>query len=550
MRLHPTWPQRLLPVITVIALVLAPALSLVIVPRGVDAEADDPIAAIAPADTWLYVSATTDRFSDQAVLADDLMDRAGLGATIDMTIAQDPGWDQWNTMLALLDPYIGGRVGIFADESALATAVETRVNAGTTPRNIEGVAFALETPSPGAVADQFAAVIADESTTITQTNLAGIPAYAFSETKPDGNDGFFFPLEDVVVVTFSEATSLRVIAAFYGDEASLADTDAYRGFADQQTGDPIATLFLNLAPAYRAIREDAASQPDVSPSDLAVIDQLLAIESAGPMLAMLWADPDGFRLRTVSRGTDGDQPATIGASMVPVDTALYLAGSTGTNALNLSSIFSSLDATAQQMSGGKQTLQDALGFDIRGGLLDHLSGQWAMGAKLQVFATPPLTMTLIAETDDPTVVAATIDQMSELVVADSGPSTRFSTRAVNGGTVYAAVSGSDPTATEWGVVDGRAFVTYGVPAETALQPPVSSLADAPRYRDAMSHFPENRTFEFYFDIQPLMTLLNMALASPSSSGGIPAPTLALDWLASANWQEGDLAINEVMIGIP
>ena len=542
--------------VTVIALVIATLLSTVILPRATHAAVDDPIAAAVPDTAWLLINVTTDLFGEQAVLADMLMDRAGIGASIDDAIARGPGWAQWDDVFSAARPFLGGEAAIFLDQSVIPAIVDASAGRSVPTRNLDGIGFILSSSEPAATADALAALIDDGSTTVAApVNLEGRFVYAITDSAPDGMNGFLVPLDEVVAITLSKATALSVIASAEGDEASLADSDAYARFTPNLPEQRLGMVYTNPEWILATMRDVLATQPDLTQQQRALAEQFLSASSPSPTVAVLWADPEGFRLRQVTDGSGTPKPPVTGAGSIPADTVLFAAGSALGASPALRALLPMLDAAAADPASGMGApLSSLLGFDIGEDLLYHLTGQWAVSGQLQLLANPPFTLSMTAETDDPVALAETMAKINNVLRQQGALDTTFRESVMQGGTIYSLAVDLDTeyqdVPIEWGVLNDRMVLTFGLLVDNVLKSPSSSLADALRYRAAMAHFPEDRTYESYLDIQPMIALANMAISSNAPAGTVAPPTLALSWIAAAAWQEGDLAINEVMIGIP
>ena len=657
--------------VTVIALVIATMLSTMILPRATRAAVDDPIAAAVPDTAWLLINVTTDLFGEQAMLADMLMDRAGIGASIDDAIARGPGWEQWNDVFSAARPFLGGEAAIFLDQSVIPAIVDASAGRPVPTRYLDGIGLILSASDPAATADALAALIDDGSTTAAApVNLEGRFVYAITDSAPDGMNGFLVPLDEVVAITLSEATALSVIASATGDEASLADSDAYARFTSVLPEQRLGMVYTNPEQILSMMRDVLAAQRDLTQQERALAEQFLFAAPPNPTVAVLWADPEGFRLRQVTNASRDPKPPVTDASSslapdavsaaaheltvtsydiyfdpkevsipadtdvkltlpnegaaphnfsidalnvsvnlsagvtaettvnaaagdyeyycnvpghkeagmvgtltavagdgtaapagsapaasAPADTVLFAAGSDLGASPALRALLPMLDVAASDPSSGMGApVSSLLGFDIGEDLLYHLTGQWAVAGRLQLLANPPFTLSMTAETDDPVALAETMAKVNNVLLQQGALDTTFRESVMQGGTIYSLAVDLDTeyqdVPIEWGVLNDRMVLTFGLLVDNVLKPPSSSLADAPRYQAAMAHFPEERTYESYLDIQPMIALANMAISSNVPAGTLAPPTLALSWIAAAAWQEDDLAINEVMIGIP
>src|SRR5687768_10001510 len=78
-------------------------------------------AELAPADAFAYSVMTLDNRSDQWLLSEELLRRAGFGEAIDQAITEEMTDENGNPLP--LDAFMGGEIGVVVDYSALDTAV-------------------------------------------------------------------------------------------------------------------------------------------------------------------------------------------------------------------------------------------------------------------------------------------------------------------------------------------------------------------------------------------------------------------------------------------
>lgn len=171
-------------------------------------------AELAPADAFAYSVMTLDNKSDQWLLSDELLRRAGFGEAIDQALSEE--LTDENGRPLPLDAFMGGEIGVVVDDSALDTAVEESLSSG----ELGMMTGELDSVDEDSDANELQGVAAILDARAPDTAWTGISQSAMKENSEtseyNGTEIIFSPPAD------DEDTGMA--AARVGDHILLAST--------------------------------------------------------------------------------------------------------------------------------------------------------------------------------------------------------------------------------------------------------------------------------------------------------------------------------------
>lgn len=489
-------------------------------------------AELAPADAVAYAVITLDNNSDQWLLSDELLDRAGFGEAIDKAVIEEMTDEDGNPLP--LDAFLGGEVAVIVSNVALDNAAEDSL--GTSDMDAMMVEMGLATPEAGADISEGEGVAAVLDARAPDTAWSGIRQSAIEGTSEE---------------TVYEGVTIT----------STAPTDDSDGMAAARVGDHIliATVPEDLFPLIDTAN---GTTPDITtvpafataqgalPAEIMAFTFLNSLADAevdlGPMAAMsgaflpdsytaatMAADTAGFRLESVVIPGD-DAPEALAAPFVselvqqaPGRAMVFASasdlGATGVlDAIGAAAISLALGMGGPGMEGESTPTSAAspeeviaqqyesaaalLGVNLQSDLFRQFVGEY--GGWLESDATGTnvngLFASRVANSD---TVTNAIMQLSFLLQGAAGGDTGLSTRSVGDGQVYVLELDDEAGSTlEFGVVGGQFVIGSGA-AIDRLESGEGSLADNAQYQAVMSNLPAEGNGYLYIDLIQALPLL-------------------------------------------
>lgn len=496
-------------------------------------------AELAPADAFAYSVVTLDNRSEQWLLSDALLRRAGFGEALDQAITEELTDENGNPLP--LDAFMGGEIGIVIDDSTLDMVAAESLSAGElgmmtgdvmtsddqARNDLQGVAAVLDARAP-------------------DTAWAGIRQSAMEDntqqSEYEGTTILFNPPDD--------ADDTGMAAARLGDHILLASTpedlfpliDTANGKNEDITTlpqfatavDALPTEFMSFTLVNGGVAEDVDLGPFASSFSGLINDSFTGITVS--------ADQPGFRFESVTiPGEDALPPAAAAydstlAAVAPEDALVFLSspdlGASGyLDALGAALLGIAFGMGNPELTGGTpepdadpqaaiaevyENAAGILGVNLQTDLFQQFAGEYggwmtadaAMESGSGVFAS---------QVSDPDTVSNTLMQLSFLIQGAMGGESALQTRAVGSGSVYSMDTG-DGVAIEFGVVGDMFVLGTGDAVERFAGADTTSLGGSTLYQSVMSTLPEETNSIFFLDLEQAIPLAETASESSDEFG--------------------------------
>lgn len=497
-------------------------------------------AELAPADAFAYSVMTLDNRSEQWLLSEELLRRAGFGEAIDQAISEE--LTDENGQPLPLDAFMGGEIGVVVDDSALDTAVSESLSSDElgmmtgdmgssndegSANELQGIAAILDARAPDTAWTGISQSAMEDNAEETDYNGTTI---IFSEPSDEEDSG--------------------MAAARVGDHILLASTpedlhpliDTANGENDNITSVPQFATALDALPtdfmSFTLVNNGVASDVDLGPFESS-FSGLVNDSFTGITLA---ADQPGFRFESVTVPGEDALPAIPAAydssleAIAPEDALVFLSapdlGASGVldalGAALLGVAFgmgnpeltgATPEADADPQAAIAQQYKDAegiLGVNLQTDLFQQFAGEYgawisadpAMQSGSGVFAS---------QVSDPETVSNTLMQLSFLIQGAMGGESALATRPVGEGSVYSMDLG-DGTAFEFGVVGDMFVLGTGDAVERFAGSDTAALSGDTLYQDVMGTLPEDTNSIFFIDLEQAIPLAETASESSESFG--------------------------------
>ncbi len=499
-------------------------------------------AELAPADAFAYSVMTLDNKSDQWLLSEELLRRAGFGEAIDQAVSEELTDENGNPLP--LDAFMGGEIGVVVDDSALDTAVEQSLNSDE---------LGMMTGDMGSSEDDSAAndlqgIAAILDARAPDTAWTGISQSAME----DNSESTDYNGTEIIFSPPSGEDDTGMAAARVGDHILLASTpedlhpliDTANGNNDNITSVPQFATAIDALPtefmSFTIVNNGVASDVDLGPFESSfsslVNDSFTAVTLA--------ADQPGFRFESVTiPGEDAlpPIPAAYDSSLeaiAPEDALVFFSGPDlgesgildALGAALLGIAFGAGDPMAGMTEGTPEAPADPeaaiakqyedaagiLGVNLQTDLFQQFAGEY--GAWLTADAAMESGSGVFAsQVSDPDTVSNTLMQLSFLIQGAMGGESALATRAVGEGSVYSMDLG-DGMALEFGVVGDMFVLGTGDAVERFAGPDTASLSGDTLYQDVMSTLPEDTNSIFFIDLEQAIPLAETASESSDALG--------------------------------
>lgn len=542
-------------------------------------------SSVTPADVVLYAEISLDTSSAQLQQFDKLLARLGSTESLIDAInksATDPSSDIDLT---------GAEVAVAVLPSALAegASVGSEIVGGATSG--ESTSDLAQQVSSQA-GNQGAVVI------IKPTDIASVEA-SMKKTASDEANNATVTYKGADITTYGDTEGGSTAYAVVGDylfagsaaddikafvDASqpgadtLANLDAFTKTSDLLPADRVAYAFLN-----GPVTIDAATKAAGDRSMGDAIREVFATFSGYTGLVMT-ADDAGVRFESVivpASGTANAKPAGSAvdldfASRMPADTVVYASGfdlgrSMLMNALGLgiglafmgisSGATPTDQATPMPMSidGIYEALARTFGINLKTALLDQMTGPYGFG----VWGTDATDISgvnavLLSGAKDSGIIGDSLGTISLLVQAAGQGRINVTSKQLPGGSVNHVEfqSSGSTVAIDYGVIGDRLVLGLNDGAETALNGPTDSLADADTFKTAMSYLPAEYQAVYFVDVAQLSA--TSAGASTTISGqdaisdflGTPVAASAAQSFAAVTHIESGYAHTSAILVVP
>lgn len=536
-------------------------------------------AAISPADSVLYIGFSLDLESDQWVLAEELLARAGVEES-SSDILGELSEDATSQDLGEIEAFLGGEAALvvtsldaFSDEAedfSGAVGLPSTIGAFGDNQSDEaaapgiaapaGWAFVLQPSDIETATQQIESQIAsDPAVTATESVYNGSTIWSTPENPTTGESAYAYTVVDGFIVLSETPADLEPFIDAAGGSGASLDTVAPFGQADRAlAGDRLAFGYFDTT----SIADDVSA---LDTSGLGLGDSLGELAGTANYTGMsIIADPAGFRFETVQIPADGVTTSTPGLSSgpptfaddVPADALLMISGydlgqGVVLQGLGLALVTavnqgfsSSFDAstpvpvpTADELYAQSAQL---LGFNLKTGFIDQMTGEFGVAVWGANAEDPSqIGAILTSGVESPATLADTLSKLSFLIQAGAQGEANVTTRAVgdyNVNTVTVPQDGSDPIVIEYGIVDGRFVLGVGNGVDVYTNGATTPLSEDEDYQAAMGALPADHSGVIYVNVSQAIAL-SEATSSSETVAFVDDPELCGQYSTQAAAQE-------------
>jgi hypothetical protein len=509
--------SRWMPVL--LALALATALAVPLAPARAQTQAADTLIDLVPESVYAFIQADLDITSDQAMLAAELFDRAGLASAI--------GED-----VDLNDIPANSRFGV------VVTSIPDAADFDVDSVAIDPMG-ATETLDDGG----FAVIVAGDATTfiddelesmqsnvewgygeIRETEYGGIPITVFESTDEYTDSSAIATIGEYSVFAMRDQDIYPLIDTFNGDTPSLDTNEQYQQLMAMLPSPFLSSGWVN-GPALLTAIENSAPEAfaSVDVESLAALDAVTAFTFT--------AEQQGFRLETRSLAArTAATPAEVldGAFLDSVSAdALFVTNGTNIDSAglvtNLALLFASefvgedLSATPVADIDLQQTQDEVfaraeamLGFNIKTDFIDNLTGEFGLILSVGDISseTPSVNALFVTDVSNPLAVQDVISKVSFILGAGLGDQTTIDTRSVNGSNINVvdlADTGFAEKA-EFGVIGDELVISVGTGLDDYLNGPSAPLSEDESFNQLMANLPSEYTSMTYINMNAVATI--------------------------------------------
>ena len=503
---------------------------------------DFTTAEAAPADAFAYVVTTTDDESEQWRLADELLDRAGLGEAIDEAMAEEMS-DESGQQLPL-DALLGGEVGVVVGEALLDTIAAESMSGGELDAMLGSMGMATPEAAPADREGEGVAAIIDARAPDTAWTGIRDAVQEEAETEEityEGTTILYAPpaSEEDEGMAAARVGDLILVATHPVDLEPVIDT------AEGRT--PAITTLPEFTTAREALPAEFlmfgfTNSSSVMDTDLGAFAMMAGGSAAAFSGVTVAADEAGFRVESVAIGAEGaaDSPGAANfaselVGLAPADTVFFASGAD----LGATGVLDAVGATALAAAfgmGGAGATPDPdasmdefiaeqyavaaslIGINLQTELFQQFTGEY--GAWLSAGPEGGDVGGLFATgTSDPEGVGNALMQLSFLIQGASGAESPLTTREIGGGQVYVIDLGDEAGSTlEFGVVGERLVIGTGDAVSRLEGAPEEALADNARFQAVTDTLPVERNGLLYIDLERAIPLFEAAAEESDDLG--------------------------------
>ncbi|MFN8592712.1 MAG: DUF3352 domain-containing protein [Thermomicrobiales bacterium] len=503
-------------------------------------------AKLAPADSLAYVVMSLDERSQQWQLADTLLDRAGLGPTIDQMIAQELNSDSGDQLP--LDAFMGGEVAVVASTTLAESAAAESMGTADIDAMLAEMGMATPEAESSEPKPQGFAIILDSRAPDTAWSAIrdsirenGSQEVAYDEatilyapgSSPNDEGTAATRIGDEILIAMTPADLYPVIDTAAGTSPSLADLAQFSDAQAALPGDYLLFGFINGA--------------SVDSADLGSLETAVGqFDTKTYSATAISADEPGFRLETVALPADGATlPAATPAydsalvAKAPADALAFMSaanlGATGAldalGAVALSFAFafgaggaeptadqSAEDAIAAQYESAAQML----GVNLQTDLFHQLEGEygfWLKAKSGESGSVDGVSGLFASGVADAATVKDALTQLSLLAQGASDGESPITTRKVGDDQLFVLDLGSGPdSALEIGVLGDQLVVGDAQSVDSLHNGGGESLSDNTQFQAVMDTLPAEHNGMIYLDLTQVLPLLQAAEADSSGFG--------------------------------
>jgi hypothetical protein len=524
-------------------------------PSAARAQAATPVtASVTPETALLYIAIDLDTTSPQYVKATELLQRIGVDASVEdlagqVTSSMTEGTTVAGSQLAAL---LGGEAGIayfdLGDLSSLTGGTTTGFDDTATPAAVPTESFAviISAPDPDAAFAAAEAALQDDATTqgatISEETYEGIQIKSIPGDELAGTTGSALARVGDFIVIGTQASDIEPVADTQaGRTPSLADSADFKATSADLNAEWIAMGHVNGSELASQIDAAAAT----TGASVASVDVAQLSADTG---YVIWADDPGFRIDAITLAAPDAAPVVSNFDMefpgrIPGD-ALFVTGGADLGATGIiDTIFLSVltgltgsiggdvatpdpSKSAEQIAAEQfAQLELLLGFNVKTDFIDQMVGEWGLAlwgldANAMAGDLSGVKFLVVSNAQTPATVADASSKLSLLIQAGLAGQGTVTTRVVGSDTIQVLTiddgSGAPPQTVEYGVVEGRFFISYNGAIDDYLTGTGSSLADNPSYQAALAELPADHNGILYVDLNQSVAIIEAAIASFSA----------------------------------
>jgi hypothetical protein len=521
---------------------LAPAIGQIAPVSAQTSTVDFSTAEAAPADAFAYVVTTTDDESDQWLLADELLDRAGLGEALDEAMAEELS-DASGEELPL-DAFLGGEVAVVVGQAALDAMIAEAMADGELDAMLGMMGEATPEAAPAAVVGEGFAIVIDSRA--PDTAWAGIREAILDE---EGNAETTYEGTTILYAPPADEDDEGMAAARAGDLILFAlDPVDLEPVIDTAEG---RTPAITTLPEFTTVRDALPTEilmfgftnsTGIMDTELGAFAMLAGGNTAAYSGVTVAADTPGFRMESVALAAEGSDALTGTANfeselvgLAPPDTIVFTSGADLGATGVLDAIGATMLAAAFGMGGAGATpdpdasmeefiaeqyeaAASLIGINLQTEFFQQFTGEYGMWLSTAPEGGP-VDGLFATGTSDPEAVANTLMQLSFIIQGASGAESPLTTREIDGGQVYVVDLG-DGSTLEFGVVGDRLVIGTGAAVSRLQGEPEESLVDNERFQTVTGTLPTERNGLVYIDLERAIPLLETA-AEETDDLGLP-----------------------------
>lgn len=506
--------------LVLLALALATALAIPFAPAHAQTSPTNGVIDLVPESAYAFIQADLDPTTDQASLAAELFDRAGLASAIgeDMDLDDIPA----NSRFAVVVTSIPDASDIDVDSVAIDPM------AATETLDDGGFAVIVAGEATTLIDDELESMesnVEGEYGEISEVEYGGITITVFESTDEYTDSSAIASIGEYSVFAMRAEDIHPLVDTFNGDAASLETNAQYQQLMGMLPSSFLSSGWVN-GPALLAAIEVAAPEAfaSVDVESLAALDAVTAFAFS--------AEQQGFRLETRSLPTNtAATPADVldGAFLTSVSSdALFVTNGTNIDSsglvTNLALLFASefvgedLSATPVADIDLQQTQDEIfaqaeamLGFNIKTDFIDNLTGEYGAALSLSdiLSEVPSVDALFVTDVSNPLAVQDVISKVSFILGAGLGDQTTIETRSVDGSNINVI----DLTDTgfaekaEFGVIGDELIISVGSGLDDYLDGPATSLSEDESFNQLMANLPSEYTSMTYIDMNAVVSMV-------------------------------------------
>jgi hypothetical protein len=494
----------------------------VVRPRAAQAQMATPVtAALVPADAPIYVAVTIDPVSPQITAAEHLLRQLGFGDVV------EEFWGGLSGISGLEPgrPLPGGEIG-FAVTDILATTGES--DDGDTG-GVVGI-FSVPGQTDEIMAEEersLAEYARDNDATVERATYNGVSIVYVTDHEASAAVGDFAIFGDRPQDLYA------AIDVHAGDATAITENADFAKLRADLPAEALAYAYVDgealRVPLQQAMIEDPSAAPFVAailPQTNHRFGAALSVNEEGVQLDLRLAPGTGIAAPADQVAPDLQLDRQISADTLLFVNGVDLGESVGFETLALlvaqgvgSLLFEQNGILPLEPAQYFEAAARVLTFDLRDDFARQLTGEYALAASATSLDVGGIDAVLVSGVDDPVPVADATSKLAVLLNAatfenGNGTGPAPGTRVVDGGLIQVLDLPVDQDGTslhlEFGVAGQRFLLGYRSGLSDFLAGPDETLADAPRYQEAMAALPVERDWQLYVDFGRLIPLLQQA----------------------------------------